>query len=55
MANVNIFEKFGVKEVANVYFEALAPEEALEAFAKSEEAGADRKSQYAHFRAQKGI
>ena len=28
MANVNIFEKFGVKEVANVYFEALAPEEA---------------------------
>ena len=28
MANVNIFEKFGVKEVANVYFEALAAEEA---------------------------
>lgn len=25
--NVNIFEKFGIKEVANVYFEALAKEE----------------------------
>lgn len=27
MANVNIFEKFGLKEVANVYFEALSAEE----------------------------
>ena len=26
MANVNIFEKFGLKEVANVYFEALTAE-----------------------------
>lgn len=26
MANVNIFEKFGLKEVANVYFEALSAE-----------------------------
>jgi len=23
-ANVNIFEKYGIKEVANVYFQALA-------------------------------
>ena len=23
MANVNIFDKYGIKEVANVYFEAL--------------------------------
>lgn len=26
MANVNVFEKFGLKEVANVYFEALSKE-----------------------------
>ena len=26
MAAVNVFERYGVKEVANVYFEALADE-----------------------------
>ena len=27
MANVNIFDKYGIKEVANVYFEALETDE----------------------------
>ena len=28
MADVNIFDKYGIKEVANVYFEALADDPA---------------------------
>lgn len=33
MAGVNIFEKFGIKEVANVYFEALEDDAAAGVYA----------------------
>ena len=33
MANVNIFDKYGIKEVANVYFEALADDPATGVYA----------------------